>query len=256
MSSAPMPQLSVLLVDDEALARARLRQLLGQLPQVSRIAEAAHAVAAMASLSREPVDLVLLDIHMPGMDGLGLAAHLQSLPQPPAVVFVTAHAAHALQAFDLAALDYLTKPVRLERLQVMLQKVERYRHIQQGLAAENSQQFLVLQERGHSERVPLDEVLYLKAEAKYLTVRTRRRSWLWENSLNEVEARFPQRFLRIHRNALVAHHAMRALTRGGPASAADEGDSWVLQLHGVDDTLAVSRRQLPAVRAVLAGATG
>jgi len=117
----------ILIVDDEPLARSRLRDLLSDCPLPAGMAglsvgEASHAVQAMEQLQHRPWDVVLLDIHMPGMDGLSLARHLQALPEPPAVVFVTAHAEHALEAFELAAVDYLTKPVRLQRLQQALEK--------------------------------------------------------------------------------------------------------------------------------------
>jgi len=118
--------LKALLVDDEALARARLRTLLGDCtaPAASVEAEAANAAQAIECLQRQRFDVALVDIHMPGADGLTLARSLRTLPEPPAVVFVTAHAEHAVQAFELEALDYLTKPVRLELLQAALQKVE------------------------------------------------------------------------------------------------------------------------------------
>ena len=243
--------LRVLVVDDEALARARLRTLLGDCGKdlVLQVDEATSASDALAALHDQPCDLVLLDIHMPGMDGLELAVLLRDLPERPAVVFVTAHAEHALQAFELDALDYLTKPVRLERLQQMLQKAERtikYRYAETAIKDPN---FLILQDRGRTERLPLHEVLYFKAELKYVTVRTAAKAHIHEASLSELEQRFGDQFLRIHRNALVSRQAMRALERHDDAV---EGEGWALRLHGVDDTLAVSRRQLSAVRAAIA----
>jgi two-component system, LytTR family, response regulator AlgR len=259
---APL-HLRVLVVDDEPLARARLRTLLGDCknPGVSVVADAAQAVAAMEMLAHERFDVVLLDIHMPGSDGLQLARHIRSLPSPPAVVFVTAHAEHAVQAFELEATDYLTKPVRLERLQAALQKVERTFQLTRGDNVHFPQyglpnlllDHLLIQDRGRTERLPLADVLYFKAELKYLTVRTTDRSHILEGTLNELEQRYPAQFLRIHRNALVARHAMRALERFYPQAGA-EGETWGVQLRGVDETLAVSRRQLAAVRGVIAGA--
>jgi two-component system response regulator AlgR len=244
--------LKVLLVDDEPLARARLRTLLADChtPAASVEAEAANAVQAMQWLQRQSFDLALVDIHMPGADGLSLAQTLRTLAEPPAVVFVTAHAEHALQAFELAAADYLTKPVRLERLQAALQKVQKLLQAERAVPTDLAQDVLIVQERGRTERVPLDEVLYLKAELKYLTLRTQARSYILEGSLSELEARYPAYFMRIHRNALVARRAVRALERQDDAL---EGEGWALRLSGLDEWLPVSRRQLTAVRELLVG---
>jgi two-component system response regulator AlgR len=242
--------LSALIVDDEALARARLRTLLGECrePDVGAIAEAADATQALALLQQHPYDVLLLDIHMPGTDGLALAQALRARLQPPAVVFVTAYAEHALKAFELEAMDYLTKPVRLERLQQALRKVQRRQPVLHGAASEAPADFLLIQERGRTERVPLAEVLYLKAELKYVTVRTAARSHILDGSLNELEATYPAQFLRIHRNTLVARAAVRALERHHDP---EDGEGWAVRLHGVDELLPVSRRQLAAVRAAL-----
>jgi two-component system response regulator AlgR len=244
--------LKVLIVDDEALARARLRTLLGDCtaPTARVEMDAANATQALAWLQHHAVDVALIDIHMPGADGLTLARTLRSLPNPPAVVFVTAHAEHAVQAFELEALDYLTKPVRLERLQAALQKVERITHATRGLEPDLPQEVLVIQDRGRTERVPLSSVVYLKAELKYITVRTPARSYILEGALSELEARYPGQFMRIHRNALIARRAVRALEKHFDA---EDGEGWAVRLDGVDERLFVSRRQLAAVRALVAG---
>ena len=247
-----MTPLTILLVDDEALARARLRALLGDCtePQAVVAAEAGDAVQAMNALQRQPFDAVLLDIHMPGADGLALARLIASLPRPPAVVFVTAHAGHAVQAFELDAVDYLTKPVRLERLRQALQKVERTIQSRRAERPEMTEETLLIQDRGRTERLPLGEVLYLKAELKYITVRTAQRSYILDGSLSELEARLGSRFIRIHRNALIARRAVRALEKHFDP---DEGEGWAVRLHGLDELLMVSRRQLAAVREAIAG---
>jgi two-component system response regulator AlgR len=244
--------LNVLVVDDEALARARLRTLLGDCtaPTAVVAAEAADAVQAMAALQRGSFDVVLLDIRMPGLDGMALAQRMAALPRPPAVVFVTAHAEHAVQAFELEALDYLTKPVRLERLQQTLQKVERLVQSGRGLMPDLTSEMLVIQDRGRTERVPLAEVLYFKAELKYITVRTARRSYILDGSLNELETRHAARFMRIHRNALIARQAVRALEKHFDP---EEGDGWAVRLSGIDELLSVSRRQVSAVREAMVG---
>ena len=246
-----MNGLSVLIVDDEPLARERLRTLLGDCtdPPVRVLGEAANAVQAMEWVSREAPDALLLDIHMPGVSGLKLAQTLKSLPLPPSVVFVTAHAEHAVQAFELEALDYLTKPVRLARLQAALQKVRKARQAGPQAPEAGAGEVMLIQERGCTERLPLDEVVYLKAELKYVTVRTASRSYIVDESLAELEARHPQWFLRVHRNALVARRAVRALEKHFDP---EEGEGWAVRLLGIEELLTVSRRQLAAVRETMA----
>jgi len=242
--------LKVLVVDDEALARSRLCSLLADCtqPDAQVLGQACNAVQAVEFLQHHEVDVVMLDIHMPGMDGLSLAKTLRTVPKPVAVVFITAFAEHAVQAFELEAVDYLTKPVRLERLQSTLQKIERLAQSNKGLEPDLSQENLVIQERGRTERVPLAQVLYLKAELKYITVRTASRSYILEGALSELEARHASRFVRIHRNALVARHAVRALEKHHDP---EEGEGWAVRLDGIDEVLPVSRRQLAAVRALV-----
>ncbi len=243
--------LRTLIVDDEALARSRLRTLLGDctLPAAEVVAEASHAEQALQHLDRLALDLVLLDIHMPGMDGVDLARQLHGRPGAPAIVFVTAHAAHAVTAFELDAVDYLTKPVRVERLQQALQKAERHLKDRRGAAADAPPtEHLLIQDRGRTERVPLAEVLYLKSEFKYLTVRTATRSHILDGSLAEFEERYPRRFVRVHRNALVARAAIRSL---GKYDDGEDAEGWALRLEGVPEPVVVSRRQLAAVREAL-----
>jgi two-component system response regulator AlgR len=203
----------------------------------------------MECLQRQRFDLVLLDIHMPGADGLSLARQIATLEHPPALVFVTAHTEHAVDAFELEAVDYLTKPVRQERLQTALQKAERFLQSQRTSAlASNPVEVLMIQDRNRTERLPLTEVIYFKAELKYITVRTALRSYILDGSLNELEDKYGARFMRIHRNALIAKRAARALQRHHDM---EEGEGWALKLDGVDDVLFVSRRQLAAVREML-----
>ena len=245
--------LNVLIVDDEQLARQRLRTLLGDCtePTACVAGEAKNTAEALALLLERPFDAVLLDIHMPGGDGLALARRLNTMPHPPAVVFITAHAEHAVEAFELTATDYLTKPVRLERLQNSLQKIEHFRQSIQRLEPEtpsNLNGVLIIQDRGITERLPLTEVLYLKAELKYISVRTALKTHILEGSLNDLELRFPNHFLRVHRNALVATHAIRSLEKHLDP---DEGECWAVRLSGIDEVLMVSRRQLAAVKEVI-----
>ena len=243
--------LKVLLVDDEALARARLRVLLAdcRAPSAEVLAEAANAEQALTALRHLVVDVVLLDVRMPGISGVELAHTLAQLARPPAVVFVSAHAEHALQAFDVAAVDYLTKPVRLERLVQSLQKVERLLQLNSALQADTTADVLVIQDRGRTERVPLAEVLYLKAELKYITVRTANHSYILDGALSDLEEKYAAHLMRIHRNTLVARRGVRALVKHFDA---EEGDGWAIRLNGLEELLAVSRRQLSVVRAALA----
>ncbi len=247
----------VLIVDDEALARSRLRSLLADCSVAGQplvVDEAANAVQAMERVQHQGCDVLLLDIHMPGMDGLGLAQHLRTWHQPPAVIFVTAHTEHALQAFELEALDYLTKPVRQERLQQALDKVARWQHLAPAESNGAGEDFLLIHDRGRTERVALQDIVYLKAELKYLTVRTPGKSHIYDGSLAELEQAQGSRWLRIHRNALVARTRIRSLehVQDGAGGAGEESDGWVLGLDGVPERLVVSRRQLAAVRAALA----
>jgi two-component system response regulator AlgR len=250
-----MDPLRLLIVDDEPLARLRLRGLVeaSESPRAAVAAEAGDATEALAWLAANRCDALLLDIHMPGRDGMALAAELARLPQPPAVVFVTAHAEHALQAFELEAVDYLTKPVRRDRLQAALQRLAARRGSVRAEADEPP--VIVVSERGRMLRIPVAEVLYLKAELKYVTLRTATSSHLLDESLSELESRLGPSFLRVHRNALVARGSVRALERRTIVGESDEdgGETWAVRIGPVDEWLAVSRRQAAAVREALAG---
>jgi len=275
MKEAGAP-LRLLLVDDEPLARLRLRRLVEEAaapaPAASVVAEADSAAAAQATLRRMPggIDAVLLDIGLPGPSGLAFAATLRELAQPPALVFVTAHAEHALQAFDLQALDYLTKPVRRDRLQQALGRVAQWlRAGPAGRAAPDAAAtaaatasaapagpVLVVSERGRVLRLPLSEILSLRAEHKVVLLRTTGGEYVLDESLNELEQRLGPAFLRVHRNALVALSAIRALELR-PGLDDEGGEGWAVRVTGPagtgDEWLAVSRRQVASVKAALAG---
>ncbi len=250
--------LRVLIVDDEPLARLRLRSLVeaNAEPQAVVVGEAGDTRQALALLADTACDLVLADIVMPGGSGLKLADELRrqaALPGAPLLVFVTAHGEHALRAFEVDAVDYLTKPVRRERLQAALQRVAQ--RLAGGPAAVSAQEagpVLVFSDRGRVLRLPLVELLYLKAELKYVTLCSRQGRWLLDEPLSDLEKRLGDGFLRVHRNAVVALAAVRALERGGAEDSSSDGDdAWVLRLAN-GEALAVSRRQLPAVRELLA----
>jgi len=280
--------LRVLIVDDEELARLRLRALVGDCidPMSTVVGEAGNAAQALVWLATNECDVLLLDVRMPGRDGMQLAEELRQRAQPPAVVFVTAHAEYALRAFDLDAVDYLTKPVRRERLQAALQRVAQRLALQPaapGASEPNEPEaapVIVVSDRGRIVRVPVAEVLYLKAELKYVTLRTAAHTYVLDDSLGDLEQRLmhpqAQRFIRVHRNALVAHKAVRALERRALAHAdststststntsdsdsdtdtdsaeREAGETWAVRVAPVDEWLAVSRRQVAAVREALA----
>ncbi len=256
-----MTPLRVLLVDDEALARLRLRTLLQDCadPASQVVGEAGDAASAQSLLQSCACDVLLLDIGLPGRDGLQLAAALRALPQPPAVVFVTAHAHHALRAFELDAVDYLTKPVARERLRAALQRVaQRLRPPEATATSTQAAPVLVVSDRGRLLRLPVAEVLYLKAELKYVTLRTASHAYVLDDALADLEQRLGDGFVRVHRNALVARSAVRALERRrGDSTLGDEGraDHWAVRVMPTGEWLVVSRRQLAAVREALSSPT-
>ncbi|HEY6897364.1 MAG TPA: LytTR family DNA-binding domain-containing protein [Rhodocyclaceae bacterium] len=255
-----MTPLRLALVDDEAPARARLRDLLQDIADAMPteiVCAAASGVEALELLADQAVDVVLTDIHMPRMNGLQLALHLARLSPPPAVIFVTAFDQYAVQAFELSATDYLLKPVRAERL---LEALRRCRPGQPPEArqlqalAPGGREHLRCTERGRVLLIPLDEVLYLKAELKYVTVRTRGGEHVLEESLAQLEQEFGPRFVRVHRNCLVALAAVRGYERErGEAGEVDSEARWVLLLQDIDEHIAVSRRQWPQVKSLLKG---
>jgi len=247
--------LRLLLVDDEVPARQRLRHLLTDISaQIETVvaAEAADGLSALEHLERFPVDVALIDIRMPRMDGLQLALHLSHQQTRPAIIFVTAFDEYAVRAFDLTATDYLLKPVRAERLLAALLKVG-----QQPLTSSlpvalqslvpDSRHHLRSSERGKVSLIPLAEILYFRAELKYVTARTATVEYLLDESLSQLENEFGPRFIRVHRNCLVARHAINGYVK-------DRGEDdfrYLLSLAHLDEKIAVSRRQWPQVKAEL-----
>lgn len=258
-----MNKLRIVVIDDEHLARMRIKSLLSQSSVPNEvIAEYGEPVSALMWLREQDAagqgpDMVLLDIQMPGLDGMVLAARLREFKVPPVVAFLTAHAEHALRAFDLAAADYLTKPVRLERLNATLERVVKMLVARQPPEADAShgapadaQDVFIVQDRGRLERIPLTDILYFKAEQKYVTLRTAEHSHVLTESLTELETQVGERFIRVHRNALVSRQAMKALERR--ADDAEGGETWAVQVAPTMEWLAVSRRQVTVVREAMA----
>jgi len=252
--SAP---LRVFIADDEAPARERMKALLidiGPGVATTLAGEAANGLEVVERLPGSGTQVLLLDIQMPGMGGLELARHLSSLDSPPAIVFVTAHDRHAVEAFELNALDYLMKPVRAERLAAALKKAAAAGPVLRERlerAAAGAREFFSVTERNRIVLVPVGEVLFLKAELKYVTLRTRAGEHLIEEPLVSIEREFAERFVRVHRNCLVARGAIRGFERGSGAGPGEEEPHWNVVLEGVAERLPVSRRQWPAVKAVV-----
>lgn len=249
--------LKILVVDDEMPARNRLKEILQDVSEtvsLSVIAEASDGVKAITLLNGTEVDIVLLDIRMPGMDGIEVARHAQNLARPPAVVFTTAFDAYAVKAFELNAVDYLLKPIRRERLQAALEKARgRMGAAQPGLEQlqHKARSHLSVSERGKILLVPADDILFLRAELKYITVKTAQREYLLEESLTNLEEEFGDQFLRIHRSCLVARSAISGFERVTEGAGGD--NHWVVILKGLDEKLAVSRRQQHIIREIKSG---
>jgi two-component system response regulator AlgR len=231
--------LSVLIVDDEALARRRIKEHLEDLG-VLYFHEADSANNALNILSSYPIDVILLDIQMPNVNGLELAILIKK-QYSAEIIFVTAHGEYALNAFELAATDYLTKPVRIERLQLALERAQKQIQSKDQLNENSNKPYLVVNDRLGSHRIALDEIIYFKAELKYVTIRTLLGKHIFEDSLNQLQEKFPKEFIRIHRNALVAKTRIRRLRK-------NSDDNWIVEILGIPDTLEVSRRHLPALR--------
>lgn len=263
--SHPERPLRIFIVDDEPPARNRLRDLLqdcnAQLP-LQIVGEAGNGQEALDRLMITPADVVLLDIRMPQMDGIELAQHINRLPRPvigevepdapkwpPVIIFTTAYDNYAIKAFELHAIDYLLKPIRLGRLFDALTRARQAVPLQTEVLHELSpepRKHFSIHERGQVRLIPVDRVLFLRAEQKYITVHTAECEYLLEDSLTALEKEFPTRFVRIHRNCLVARSAIAGFVRGGGEEG--EGSGWMVRLHGHEEPLPISRRQQHLVR--------
>jgi two-component system, LytTR family, response regulator AlgR len=241
--------MKILIADDEALARERIAELLSDIPDCQLIGQAAHGREAVELAIELQADVVLLDIAMPVMDGLEAARHLQETENPPAVIFCTAFDEHALAAFDAAAIDYLVKPVRKERLQLAL---ERARAQRAGVASAKKKIIAPTKQRTHLSAslrgslrlIAINDIYYLQADEKYVVVYHARGEDLIEESLKSLEQEFPDVFLRIHRNCLVTQNEFLELRRD------NDGSVHAILRHG-KQALEVSRRCVPGLREIL-----
>jgi two-component system response regulator AlgR len=240
----------ILIADDEAPARSRLRDLLDECrPEfpLAIVDEAKTGREALDVVNREKIDIVLLDIRMPDMDGIEAARHLAGMVAPPAIIFTTAFDTYALKAFEVNAIDYLLKPIRQERLLAALRKTQGGNAVSRAAldaAANQPRRHLSVHERGKIHLVPVSDVLYLRAELKYVTVRTAEREFIVEESLTRLEEEFGAAFMRIHRNCLVHRTAIAGFEK----NVAESESGWAVVIRDTDERLPVSRRQQHIVK--------
>jgi two-component system response regulator AlgR len=235
---------SVLIADDEPLARERIRRLVEALPGYRVCGEAADGESSLKQVAELEPDILLLDIRMPGMDGMEAASRLSQLANPPALIFCTAYDHYAIQAFDVQAIAYLLKPVRKEALADALARAGRINRVQlqalNGQAAQNQEQLAVRTHRG-TELIDLSEILYCEADQKYVTIHHTRGETVCDYTLKELENSYPSTLLRIHRNTLVGVRFIQALKR------TPDGHNLVVLRDGQGE-LPVSRRHTSNVR--------
>lgn len=234
----------ILLVDDETLARDRLRRMLETTDEHEVVGEAANGLQAVALCEERVPDLVLLDIRMPGMDGLQTARHFLELKDPPAVIFCTAYEEHAIAAFDLQAVGYLLKPVRKEDLAKALSKSGRLNRAQLaalGAADDGRRSHISARTHRGIELIAVDDVRFFQADQKYVTVHYSGGEIIVDETLRELEIEFDDVFIRVHRNALVSKRYIEGLVKERNGQAG-------VQLHDVEGSVSISRRHLPSVR--------
>jgi two-component system response regulator AlgR len=238
--------MKVLIVDDEKLARIRLRELIKKIGGHVVVGEAINGSDAIEKTMALQPDVLLMDIRMPVMDGLEAAMHLSSMDNPPCVIFTTAYDEHALEAFEVNAVDYVLKPIRKERLAAALDKasqltMRQLREVNRAQEEPAERSHISVHLRGKISLIPVSDIVYFMADAKYITVRTPAEQHLIEDSLVNLEEEFGERFLRVHRNALVAVDHIRGIEK-------QPSGRWQVLLRDVDDKLDVSRRHTSEVR--------
>lgn len=243
----------VLICDDEPLARDRLRRMLEKVPATLCVGEAEHGQELLEMVPQAHPDLILLDIRMPGMDGLQAASRLSDGDSPPAIIFCTAYDEHAIEAFKVNAVDYLMKPVRQEDLEAALNKASRINKAQMNAVRRElgedtptesgEREYISARSRRGIELIPVADVRYFLADQKYVTVRHSQGETLLDETLKDLETEFGERFLRIHRNALVALNYIEGLEH--------RGNQYQLRIQGIEERLTVSRRHASAVKKLL-----
>ena len=249
-----MSSLRILIVDDESPARLRLRNLLDDLQsslpnQIA--AEASNGQEALEALSSVAVDVALVDIRMPVMDGIQLAVQLRTAHPNVAIIFTTAFDQFAVKAFELSATDYLLKPITADRLKTALSKAKSLPSRAIDSLAPEGRLHLRSTDRGRVTLVPIRDVLYLRADSKYVTAKTLTAEHLIDDSLAQLEKEFSDRFVRIHRGCLVAKDAILGYVKGRNVPPSEEA-SWMLIIRGTEEQLPVSRRQWHQLKELLA----
>jgi len=238
--------MKLLVVDDEPLAQQRMKQLLGEIDFVESIALANNGIQAIEACQVDKPDVILMDIRMPGMDGLEAAQHLTKMEEPPAIIFTTAYDEYALKAFSVSAVDYLLKPVRASALRSAIEKARSLNTAQ--LNAVKSQHEgrtnITAKISGNIRLVPVKNIIYFQAELKYVTVRYLDGETIIEDTLKELQQEFNQSFVRIHRNAIIAKKFIKGINRDG------DGRSFVV-LENEDKKLEISRRHLSEVKKLI-----
>lgn len=240
-------RITAIIADDEAPARSRLKTLLEDIGNVDVVGEAKNGKEALLLAEQHHAQLLLLDIRMPQMDGIEAAEHAQKLDSPPAIIFTTAYDAYALKAFDLNAVDYLLKPIRQERLHTAISKAHALlpKQLEVIKSLQHKRTHFSVNERNRILLVPLEEVIYLRAELKYITIKTAQREYLIEDSLTHLEEELAGDFVRIHRNCLVAKNHIAGLEK---QYGETHEVQWVVLLKKHDEKLAVSRRQIQTIK--------
>ena len=238
--------MKILIVDDESLARQRMRDLLTDLGGTDIVGEAVNGSEAIEKSVTLKPDLLLMDIRMPVMDGLEAAMHLQGIENPPMIIFTTAYDEHALEAFEVNAVDYLLKPIRKERLGAALQKAQpitskQLKEVSLAGDRKSSRSHISVHMRGRITLIPVQDIIYFIADNKYVTVRTASEQHLIEESLVSLEEEFSDRFLRVHRSSLVNTDYLRGMEK-------NTAGHWRVLMKGIDEKLVVSRRHTPQVR--------
>ena len=240
--------MKVLIVDDEAPARDRLTHMVSSIDSMEMSGHASNGLEAVRMVQDSHPDVVLMDIRMPGMDGLEAARHLSEMDEPPAIIFTTAYSEHALEAYDANAVDYLVKPIRQEKLEKSLAKARKLTKAQ--IAALNietnttGRSHICARIRGNLELIPVDEIVYFQADQKYITVRHLGGEVLIEDALKNLEIEFEDRLIRIHRNALVSTSFVIGMEK-------NIDGRFVVTFRDVEDKLEISRRHVAEVRKFL-----
>ena len=240
--------MKILIVDDEPLARERLKRHILEIDAEHETIEAENGLVAIEQSEKNNPDIVLLDIRMPGMDGIETATKLSELETPPAIIFTTAYDEYALDAFDTHAVAYLLKPIRKEKLDKALQSAKRLNRVQlQNIQQENDtpqEQYLSVRIHSGVRKIEINDIFYFQADQKYVTVKYREGEVLIEESLKSLEARFSENFIRIHRNALISKKQLKAIRK-------DQQGRYLTELKDVDEKIEVSRRHVAEVRKFL-----